>query len=116
MNLDSISFLLFLPLAFAIYWAIPTSCNKARNCVLIVLSYIFYGYADWRFCLLFLAVSLLTYAASSVMYRWHGGRYAKSITIAHITMCVVVLGIFKYFGFFAEQIIAICGGGKISLS
>ncbi len=41
MNLDSISFLLFLPLAFAIYWAIPTSCNKARNCVLIVLSYIF---------------------------------------------------------------------------
>ena len=110
MNLDSISFLLFLPLAFAIYWAIPTSCNKARNCVLIVLSYIFYGCADWRFCLLLLAVSLLTYAASSVMYRWHGGRHAKSITIAHVTMCVVVLGVFKYFGFFAEQVIAICGG------
>ncbi len=111
MSLDSFEFLLFLPLAFVLYWAIPAKANGSRNVMLVALSYAFYGYADWRFCLSLLAMTVSTFLAGRWMYRLCGGKYAKAVTTTNVVLCLGVLGIFKYLGFFVQQIEMALGGG-----
>ncbi len=110
MSLDSINYLYFLPVAFALYWAMPARMNTVRNCVLILLSYCFYAFADWRFCGLLALVSAMTYVAGKLMHTFHGGKYAKGIATLNVVACLGILCLFKYLGFFAEQIAPLIGG------
>lgn len=116
MSLDSFEFLLFLPVAFILYWMIPAKAVKGKNVMLVALSYAFYGYADWRFCFLLLAMTTCTYLAGRWMYRLQGGKYAKTVATSNVVLCLGVLGIFKYLGFFVQQIEMALGGGKSLLS
>lgn len=116
MSLDSINYLYFLPVAFALYWVVPARMNTLRNCVLIALSYAFYAFCDWRFCGLLAFISLATYAAGRMMHTWQQGRYAKSIATTNVVVCLGILGVFKYLGFFAEQIAPLIGGGNLTHS
>ena len=79
--------------------------------MLVALSYAFYGYADWRFCLLLLAMTVCTFLAGKWMFRLGGGRFAKTIAAINVSISLGVLGIFKYLGFFVEQFKAVIGGG-----
>ena len=81
MSLDSLNYLFFLPVAFALYWAIPKRMNALRNCLLTVMSYVFYAYADCRFCGLLAVVFLATYIAGRVMHGWRGSEYAERYRI-----------------------------------
>ncbi len=102
--------MLFLPLAFVLYWMIPSGAVKGRNVMLLALSYAFYGYADWRFCLLLLAMTVCTFVAGRWMYRLQEGRYAKAIATTNVVICLCVLGTFKYLGFFVQQLETVSGG------
>ena len=62
MSFTSLTYLLFLPLVFAAYWA--TRRQLLRNAVLVVASYFFYAWWDWRFCGLMLGSSLIDYVAA----------------------------------------------------
>lgn len=110
MSLDSFEFLLFLPVAFILYWMIPAKAVKGKNVMLVALNYAFYGYADWRFCFLLLAMTICTYLAGRWMYRLQVGKYAKVIATTNVVLCLGVLGIFKYLGFFVQQIEMALGG------
>jgi len=105
MLFNSYVFLLgFLPAAFLIYWFADKS-DTWRTRVLIVLSLIFYGYWDVRF------VPLLI---GSILVNWYGAKlYAASKSSALITCMIVldlaVLGVFKYFNFFAANLHAVFG-------
>ncbi len=111
MSLDSLEFLLFLPVAFILYWMIPSGAVKGRNVMLVALSYAFYGYADWRFCLLLFAITVCTFLAGKWMFRLKEGRFAKTIVTINVAISLGVLCIFKYLGFFIEQFKAAIGGG-----
>lgn len=107
MSLDSFEYLLFLPLVFVIYWAIPSRCNRWRNLFLVVASYAFYAMIDWRFCGLLFALSLVTW----LMGRWmHRGNHACSIATFNIVLCLLVLCYFKYAGFFVGELSRLVGG------
>ncbi|GFI22947.1 peptidoglycan O-acetyltransferase [Lachnospiraceae bacterium] len=67
-----------------------------RHMILLIASYIFYGWWDWRFCLLILFVTLTAYFA---------GLYHQNKIVLFSTICIVLvaLGIFKYYNFFVES-------------
>ena len=52
MRFNSLSFAIFLPLVFAIYWLIGGKRLRLQNLFVVVASYVFYGWWDWKFLLL----------------------------------------------------------------
>ena len=52
MLFNSIDFAIFLPLVFILYWFVFSKNLKLQNTLIVVSSYIFYGWWDWRFLIL----------------------------------------------------------------
>ena len=63
MLFNSIEFLIFLPLIFFGYWFVFKSL-RWQNLFVVAVSYLFYGWWDWRFLLLILFTSLCSYLGS----------------------------------------------------
>ncbi|MGO4735039.1 MBOAT family protein [Bosea sp. 2KB_26] len=99
MLFNSFVFLLgFLPLALALHWLVERFQPSLRLPVLALLSFVFYGYWDWRF------VPLLAF--SILLNWWIAEAFLKTkrsglISLA-IALNLAVLALFKYFNFFAE--------------
>jgi alginate O-acetyltransferase complex protein AlgI len=89
----------FLPLVLAGYYALPAR-STWRNGWLLGASYIFYGWAEPRFLVLMLAVTLVAYGAGVVIGRAPRGtkRRRVALTVA-VGACLGALGFFKYWDF-----------------
>ncbi|MEZ4757986.1 MAG: MBOAT family O-acyltransferase [Flavobacteriales bacterium] len=102
MLFNSLEFALFLPLVFLAYWAIPAARLRARNLLLLVASYVFYGWWDWRFLGLIALSSLVDYSAALAMVRRPRQRHLwLGISMA---LNLGMLGYFKYAGFFLDSL------------
>jgi len=75
--------------------------RKYRHVVLLIASYIFYGWWDWRFCILMFVLTYISYISAKVISKQ--GKYVKLFKVIGIVIPLVVLGIFKYFNFFVES-------------
>ncbi len=71
---------------------------------ILIASYIFYGAAGWKFCVLLAAVTLGNQAAAQLLMRTERPRRRKAILIAALVFDLGVLVVFKYYGFFATEI------------
>ena len=58
MLFNSITFLVFFALVFATYWGAMAQHVKRRNAFILLVSYVFYGWWDWRFLSLIFVSSL----------------------------------------------------------
>ena len=101
MSFTSLSFLLFLPLTFAAYWLLRRSL-RWQNGLVVVASYLFYGWWDWRFLGLIALTSLCSYF-SGIAIEQSKGRGRHVWTVANILLNLGILALFKYFNFFAES-------------
>ena len=61
MLFNSPEFLLFLPIVFGLYWFVMQRNLKAQNMLLVLASYVFYGWWDWRFLGLIAFSTLVDY-------------------------------------------------------
>mgnify|MGYP006879405163 CR=1 FL=1 len=61
MLFNSPEFLLFLPIVFALYWFVVQRHLRAQNLLLVLASYVFYGWWDWRFLGLIAFSTLVDY-------------------------------------------------------
>lgn len=59
MLFNSIEFLVFLPIVFLCYWFVFKSL-RAQNLFVVIASYLFYGWWDWRFLLLNVKLIFIT--------------------------------------------------------
>src|SRR5687767_10618004 len=108
MSFASLIFFLFLPLVFFVHWALLR--RAWQNSVLLVASYVFYGWWDWRFCFLMFGASLLDYAAGLLIFRASAPLPRRIILMVALSGNLLVLGFFKYFNFFADSLaIALAG-------
>ncbi|MBD0273789.1 MAG: MBOAT family protein, partial [Acetobacteraceae bacterium] len=99
MLFNSFAFLLvFLPAALVLHALVERFAPQWRLVLLVVLSFAFYGYWDWRFLPLLAASILVNWALAE--FHWNSTRRAL-IPLA-IAANLLVLGFFKYFNFFAE--------------
>lgn len=106
MQFNSLEYLWFLPLVFCLYWFVFKSL-RWQNLLIVVASYIFYGWWDWRFMLLMGFTTLCSYGSGVFIeqYKTKGQKSkAKSINAANITLNLLVLAIFKYLGFFTDSL------------
>lgn len=72
-----------------------------QNLLIVVASYVFYGWWDWRFLALIALTSVASYA-SGVLIEQHRG-HGKIISAANIVLNLLILAFFKYFNFFSES-------------
>jgi D-alanyl-lipoteichoic acid acyltransferase DltB (MBOAT superfamily) len=99
MLFNSFAFLLvFLPAALLLHALVERFRPAWRLPLLVALSFVFYGYWDWRFIPL-LAGSILVNWWISEIFR--GTRQSVLIPLT-IVANLLVLGVFKYFNFFAD--------------
>ena len=102
MTFTTLTFLIFLALFFPLYWALRR--RRAQNVLIVVASYIFYGWWDWRFCGLMLAASLLDFGVGLGLERTDVSRRRKCLLALGLTANLGLLACFKYFNFFAESL------------
>ncbi len=129
MLFNSIQFALFLPIVFLLYWFVfDRFISKSKwqlrlqNAFVVVASYVFYGWWDWRFLLLIAFTSFCSWGSGMLMQRVEnqqidpnltgGGksleinklqRRKKLITTANIVLNLLILAIFKYYDFFVAE-------------
>ena len=105
MLFPTLSFGLFFLLVFCIVWAASGS-NEWRKILLLLASWVFYGAWDWRFVALLIASALLNWSAAAMIWLERDGRAGrrKAIMIMGVFGNLVILGFFKYYGFFVEQL------------
>lgn len=103
MLFNSISFLVFLPIVFGIYWMIQSKNYKWQNVLLLLASYYFYACWDWRFLFLLMFSTLLDYCSGLMMENMGQKGKRRFWFWTSILINVGFLGVFKYFNFFSES-------------
>ena len=99
MQFDSLTYALFLPGVFVLYWALARRL-RWQNALLLTASYTFYGWWDWRFLGLIIATSLTTWGTALAIDRSTAHR--KAWAGASIALNLGILFAFKYFNFFRD--------------
>ncbi len=101
MNFISFEYLLFLPLTFLAFWLL-TKGRTARNILIILASYLFYGWWDWRFLVLIAFTTLCSFLSGLGMAKWNASR--KWLLWTNIIINLGILFTFKYFNFFTSEL------------
>ena len=116
MLFNSFEYLLFLPIVFLLYWfafdyAIR-GCKRQllwQNLFVVVTSYIFYGWWDWRFLILIAITTILSFLSGIGIERASTQRGKKAVMIANIVVNLGILGMYKYYDFFAREFAELFG-------
>jgi len=117
MVFNSIEFAIFLPIVFLLYWFVFNRNLKLQNLFIVIVSYIFYGWWDWRFLFLIAFTSFCSWGSGLLIQRFRDeNRKAKTISAINIILNLAILGVFKYYDFFATSFAnAFLGGGTEGL-
>ncbi|PCJ55381.1 MAG: membrane-bound O-acyltransferase family protein [Planctomycetota bacterium] len=103
MFFNSIEFALFLPITFLLYWFVFNKNLRIQNIFLLLASYFFYGWWDWRFLSLIIFSSLTDYILGLKMNSANSTKNRKIFLMISIILNLGLLGVFKYFNFFIEN-------------
>jgi alginate O-acetyltransferase complex protein AlgI len=116
MLFNSIQFAVFLPVVFILYWFIAKKNLRVQNVLLLVASYVFYGWWDWRFLCLLILMATANYIIGIGIGDSKGKRAGRVWFIAGLIINLGVLGVFKYFNFFIDSFIDMFGWFGYELS
>jgi D-alanyl-lipoteichoic acid acyltransferase DltB (MBOAT superfamily) len=123
MLFNSFAFAVFLPLVFILYWGFFNKSVLRRNLFLLAMSYVFYGWWDWRFLSLIVISSLTDFLIGIKMGNLQQAdatpaikRSQKQWLLASIATNIGILGFFKYCNFFVDSFVALFAAFGISLS
>ena len=111
MLFNSISYAIFLPIVFILYWALP---HKYRWILLFIASYYFYMSWNAKYVFLIFLTTFVSYLASILIEKYQ--KYKKLILTVTLIVCLGVLFVFKYFNFFFETLDTIFNIFKIKLN
>jgi alginate O-acetyltransferase complex protein AlgI len=104
MLFNSLSFAVFLPIVFVLYWALQKRALQIQNILLLGASYYFYACWDWRFLFLLMFSTLLDFYTGIRMKDAANDKSKKTWFWASIIINLGFLGVFKYYNFFAENL------------
>lgn len=105
MLFNSAEFLIFLPIVFAVYWLVKKN-RRLQNLWIVAASYLFYGWWDWRFLMLIAFTSGLSWLSGIMIER---NRRPKLWLWLSVCVNLAILGLFKYYDFFAAEFAAMFG-------
>ena len=110
MLFNSIQFVVFLPIVFLLYWFVFDrfiSASKRQLCLqnafVVVASYVFYGWWDWRFLLLIAFTSFCSWGSGLLIRKAATKKEAKAWMWLNVVLNLGILAIFKYYDFFVLE-------------
>jgi alginate O-acetyltransferase complex protein AlgI len=103
MLFNSPEFLLFLPIVFGLYWFVVLRNLQAQNALLLVASYVFYGWWDWRFLGLIALSTVVDFLVGLRIDEADEKRTKKAWLWVSLAVNLGLLGYFKYSNFFIES-------------
>lgn len=106
MLFNSLDFALFLPIVFILYWFVTKKNLKAQNILIVVASYVFYGWWDYRFLSLILFSTLVDYAIGRALSTQEDTSKRKALLWTSILVNLGFLGFFKYYNFFLDNFVS----------
>ena len=109
MLFNSIEYFLFLPTVFILYWFVFKKDLKLQNLLILISSYFFYGWWDWRFLSLIFLSTVVDYFVGLKIYDSQDNKVKKTYLWISILFNLGLLGFFKYFNFFIESWIDLLG-------
>lgn len=116
MLFNSFEYLIFLPIVFLLYWFVfdyaLSKCKHQlllQNLFIVVASYIFYGWWDWRFLILIAITTILSFLSGIGIEKAPTQRGKKAVMIANIIVNLGILGVYKYYDFFAQEFAQLFG-------
>jgi alginate O-acetyltransferase complex protein AlgI len=95
----------FLPVVLGLFWTLQT--REQRYVLLALAGYVFYGYWNWRYCFLLLFSSLVSFFVGIVIDRSKTREAAYRWVVLAVVADLTLLGYFKYYNFFADNLRAI---------
>ncbi len=104
MLFNSFEFLVFLPVVFAAYWFVLGGRTRAQNALLLVASYVFYGWWDWRFLALIAGSSAVDYVVGIRLAATTTLPRRRQLLAASLVANLGSLACFKYYDFFAMSL------------
>ncbi|MCB0745807.1 MAG: MBOAT family protein, partial [Ignavibacteriae bacterium] len=105
MFFNSIDFAIFLPVVFILYWFVCNKNLKLQNTLIVIASYVFYGWWDWRFLSLILFSTLVDYIVGISLSKYNNLKTRKLLLWISISVNLGFLGFFKYYNFFIDNFI-----------
>jgi D-alanyl-lipoteichoic acid acyltransferase DltB (MBOAT superfamily) len=102
MLFPTLVFGVFFIIVFTLAWSLEHE-NGPRKLALLVASFVFYGWWDWRFCFLLAASSVLNWAIGRAIGS-AGPAQRGLLTAVGVAVNLLILGFFKYYGFFLESL------------
>ena len=109
MLFNSLEYLIFLPTVFLFYWFVFQKNLRVQNSLLLISSYVFYGWWDYRFLSLIFLSTVIDYFVGLKIYDSNHKKTKKSYLWVSVLFNLGLLGFFKYFNFFIDSWIDLLG-------
>ena len=106
MVFNSLHFVWFFLVVYAVYRLLP---HRPQNWLLLVASYYFYAAWDWRFLGLLLASTLVDFTCGILLARTEAPARRRTLLCLSLGFNLTLLGFFKYFNFFADNLHGVFG-------
>ena len=104
MLFNSWQFLIYLPIVFITYFLLP---KKVRHIFLLVASYFFYMFWNWKLVFLILFTTVISYVGAILIKKSQRRGIQRLLLIISLISCLGVLIFFKYFNFMVESVVNI---------
>lgn len=106
MLFNSFTFALFLPFVFCFYWSLQKKL-QVQNFFLLIVSYVFYGWWDWRFLILIALSSLVDFLVGLKLGQENSERVRKYLLGCSLGFNLCILCFFKYCNFFIDSFVTL---------
>ncbi len=107
MQFNSLSFFIFLPTVFSIYWLFQKK-QYYQNIILLIASFIFYAFWDWRFLSLIIISTITDYFVGLNIHKDYTEDSKRKLLLGSIIINLGILFIFKYYDFFILSWLDLC--------
>lgn len=104
MIFNSLDFAIFLPIVFVLYWWVNKNL-KLQNLLIVIASYIFYAWWDWRFLSLIVFSTLVDYLVGLTLHTTQNKTKRKALLWTSVLVNLGFLGFFKYYNFFIDNFV-----------
>jgi alginate O-acetyltransferase complex protein AlgI len=115
MLFNSLEFAIYLPLVFILYWYFTSHNLRLQNFLIIVASYVFYGWWDYRFLSLIIFSTFIDYSIGILLSKESSVIKKKILLWASISINLGFLGVFKYYNFFIDSLYNLAPGLQSTL-
>lgn len=116
MLFHTFEFAVFFAIFFTLYWFVLNKHLKAQNILILIGSYVFYGWWDWRFLSLLILSTLIDYSVALQLEKTTEKRQRNIWLAVSLIFNLGMLGFFKYYNFFVDNFVTAFASVGIELN